>query len=217
MYNDHLFWQVYGLEEAQNFLFIFYIFPCRCHRVLTHSFGGGISLQSYYHWGNSYCHSHTPSPCPSLRKHCQPVLHVSSLCLIWELSNQYSSSSLRANTMEAGVFHVTSGPVWVNLIWAFNFVSQSLPSKGIGHSGITKKECKPVTCPFPKSTVREVVHGYCFCPVAPITVVFLFFNFPNGCFNTEYSALVSTKNFIKVPSTVRVTLGSGRWSEPCPL
>lgn len=57
---------------------------------------------------------------------------------------------------------------WVNLI-----VKRSLPRSGVGHSEMTKKEL--FTCPFPKSTVRVVVQGYCFWPVDPITTVFFFF------------------------------------------
>lgn len=43
---------------------------------------------------------------------------------------------------------------------------------------------------------------------------FLSFNFPNGFFKTENSALVSTRKSIGVPSTVRITLGLGRGPEP---
>lgn len=43
---------------------------------------------------------------------------------------------------------------------------------------------------------------------------FIFLNFPSGCFNTECSAPVSIKKSTGVPSTIRVTLGSGRGYEP---
>ena len=45
-------------------------------------------------------------------------------------------------------------------------------------------------------------------------MVFLFLNFPSGSFRTENSAPVSTRKSVGVPSTVRVTLGSGRGAEP---
>ena len=65
------------------------------------------------------------------------------------------------------------------------------------------------------STTRDVVHGYDFCPVAPITKVFsFFFTFPRGVLSTENSAPVSTRKSTGVPSTSKVTLGSGRGAEP---
>jgi hypothetical protein len=45
-------------------------------------------------------------------------------------------------------------------------------------------------------------------------MVLLFFNFLSGCFNTECSAPVSVKKSMGVSFTIRVTLGSGRGSEP---
>ena len=65
------------------------------------------------------------------------------------------------------------------------------------------------------STTRDVVHGYDFCPVAPITKVFSFFyTFPRGVSSTENSAPVLTIKSTGVPSTSKVTLGLGRGTKP---
>ena len=59
-----------------------------------------------------------------------------------------------------------------------------------------------------------MVHGYGFCPVAPISSIFLFLISPIGVLSADYSAPVSTKKLIRVPSTLKVTLGSGRGLSP---
>lgn len=110
------------------------------------------------------------------------------------------------------VFVDTSGFPCSKEICAPILVNKSLPKRGAGHSGMTRNEW--VTRPTPKSTVLRVVHGYCCCPVAPITQDFLSFSFLNGCSSTECFAPVSTRNSTGCPSTFKVTLGSGRGSEP---
>ena len=45
MYNDHLFWQLQGLKEAQNFHFIFYVLPYRCQQSFV-----CILLRVYGQW-----------------------------------------------------------------------------------------------------------------------------------------------------------------------
>lgn len=79
---------------------------------------------------------------------------------------------------------------------------------------MTKKEWD--TLLVPKSMVLLVVHGYFLIPVAPCTQEEVADSFPLGLVRTEYWAPVSTKNWTGFPSTCRVTLGSGRGSEPRP-
>ena len=62
-------------------------------------------------------------------------------------------------------------------------VSKSLPSKGQGLSGMTKKEW--VTSPVPKLTVHWVVQGYLLVPVAPWTQEDFSEIFPYCLVNTE--------------------------------
>jgi hypothetical protein len=50
--------------------------------------------------------------------------------------------------------------------------------------------------------------------VAPITNVFFDLNCPKGSVKTECSVPVSISKLTGVPSTERVTLGSGRGTEP---
>lgn len=66
---------------------------------------------------------------------------------------------------------------------------------------------------MPRSTFLWVVHEYWFMPVAPCTQDFLWDNFLWVSVNTECWAPVSMWKFTGVPSTLRVTLGSGRGSK----
>ena len=70
--------------------------------------------------------------------------------------------------------------------------SESLPNKGHGLSGMTRKEW--VTFPFPRSTVLWVVQGYFFIPVAPWTQEDFSEIFPWGLIKTECCAPVSIRN-----------------------
>jgi hypothetical protein len=135
----------------------------------------------------------TAIPMPPVSSHAlgkavnQSFRSSTSACFVHSCK-RYSSSSCRAKTMEVGDSQLTLGPFWVNLIYTFSLVKRSLPRSGVGHLEITKKQC--LTCPFPKSTVRAVVQGYCFWPVVPITMALLFLSFPNGCFNTVFGSSV---------------------------
>ena len=118
--------------------------------------------------------------------------------------------------IDIGLFweSVILGPSGSKWIWAPIFVSKSLPSRGQGLSGMTRKEWE--TFPVPKSTVLWVVQGYFLMPVAPCTQDVFLDIFPIGLVRTERSAPVSTKKRTGDPSTCKVTLGSGRGSEPRP-
>jgi len=156
----------------------------------------------------------TPTPPVSAQASGNLESHHCGLCILLPFSYmRYSSASLRVK-VHTGLegCHFTWGPSGENCISAFILVNKSLPSKGVGHSGITRKECH--TWPAPRLTWRAVVHLCIFVPVAPTTILVLFVSFPIGCCRTENFAPVSTRKSTGVPSTSKVTLGSGREYEP---
>ena len=127
--------------------------------------------------------------------------------------SRYSSSRVIVRTDTGRLWElVMTGPSGRKWICAPILVSRSLPNRGQGLSGMTRKEW--VTFLAPRFTVLCVVHGYFLTPVAPCTHEDLEDNFPLVLTKTECCAPVSTKNWTGDPSTCKVTLGSGRGSEP---
>ena len=97
---------------------------------------------------------------------------------------RYSSLRLIVSTCIGcpSLFRIFVPSGW-KLICAPTLVSKSRPNKGQGHSGMTMNEWD--TWPTPRSTVLQVVHEYCFIPVAPCTHEVLSANFPWGYNRTE--------------------------------
>lgn len=83
----------------------------------------------------------------------------------------------------------------------------SLPSKGVGHWGITKKQC--VNC-IPSKVQRRgwVTRGLVFVPETPAIVVVDGIKGPENSGKVEYVAPVSTRKETCLPATRSFTLGS---------
>lgn len=108
------------------------------HGVLSNPNECGSRLEfNYYRRGPS---GHPHSPRPEETESANLVILPGASFISWW--SRYSSSNYRDITKVwgASVPQDNSGPEGANVIWAFSLVSKSLPSKGIGHSGITKNE-----------------------------------------------------------------------------
>lgn len=99
---------------------------------------------------------------------------------------------------------------------ACSWESKSLPSKGIGHSGISKKLWENTWFPTvqPRGWVNHLTFGW---PSIYIMVQEWENNGPEKQVKTEKSAPMSTKNSLFLPATSRVTWGSSVEIVRCPV
>ena len=139
-----------------------------------------------------FSQSHSCCFCPGQRVFVDPRLYIWCYNL-WGLRHKSLYSSLKARDKtwigcpSPSVTDIPPGSKW---IWALTLVNKSRPSRGAGHSGITKNEWD--TWWVPRFTFRSVVQQYLFVPVAPCTkLVFLEIG-PSFLFKTECWAPVST-------------------------
>jgi hypothetical protein len=98
-------------------------------------------------------------------------------------------------------------PPWVKVIWGSSFVSKSLPSKGIGHSGRYKNSWVTM-CPPSWHVWGQQNCGAVWVLVAPTLVALHSVSVPTDLMTKECSAPVSTVKIIGWPPTFILTVGS---------